>query len=79
MRITVPEVILSIIIASVNGYALSNWRFKGSEMFFTILIFGAFIPYQVMLYPLVIITRQLGIFGTLTGVIVIPRSSACRS
>jgi glucose/mannose transport system permease protein len=71
MKILVPSVILSIIIASVNGYALSNWRFKGSELFFTVLIFGAFIPYQVMLYPLVIITRNLGIFGTLTGVIVI--------
>ncbi len=71
--------ILSIIIASVNGYALSNWRFKGSELFFTALIFGAFIPYQVMLYPLVIITRQLGIFGTLTGVSSSTPSSACRS
>jgi glucose/mannose transport system permease protein len=71
MKILIPSVILSIIIASVNGYALANWRFKGSELFFTTLIFGAFIPYQVMLYPLVIITRNLGIFGTLTGVIVI--------
>jgi glucose/mannose transport system permease protein len=71
MKILIPSVIISIIVASVNGYALSNWRFKGSEFFFTALIFGAFIPYQVMLYPLVIITRELGIFGTLTGVIVI--------
>nr|MCU0829633.1 carbohydrate ABC transporter permease [Tabrizicola sp.] len=46
--ITVPSVIVSIIIASVNGYALINWRFKGSDIFFTILIFGSFIPYQVM-------------------------------
>eukprot|EP01132_Coremiostelium_polycephalum_P017363 gene17363-20802_t len=70
-KITIPSVIASILIASVNGYALANWRFKGSEVFFSILLFGAFIPYQVMLYPLVIITRNLGIFGTLTGVIVI--------
>jgi glucose/mannose transport system permease protein len=71
VKITIPSVIASIMIASVNGYALANWRFKGSEVFFSILLFGAFIPYQVMLYPLVIITRELGIFGTLTGVIVI--------
>ena len=25
-------------IASVNGYALANWRFKGSDFFFTILL-----------------------------------------
>ncbi|RCS22252.1 carbohydrate ABC transporter permease [Phyllobacterium salinisoli] len=71
VKITIPSVIASIIIASVNGYALSNWRFRGSEVFFMILLFGAFIPYQVMLYPLVIITRELGIFGTLTGIVVI--------
>ncbi|KXF75501.1 sugar ABC transporter permease [Paramesorhizobium deserti] len=71
VKITFPSVIASILIASVNGYALSNWKFRGSEVFFTILLFGAFIPYQVMLYPLVIITRELGIFGTLTGVVVI--------
>ncbi|MGH0003236.1 carbohydrate ABC transporter permease [Pseudovibrio ascidiaceicola] len=71
VRITIPSVIMSITIASVNGYALSNWKFKGSEVFFTILIFGSFIPYQVMLYPLVIVTRELGIFGSLQGVIFI--------
>ncbi|MGA0236310.1 MAG: carbohydrate ABC transporter permease [Alphaproteobacteria bacterium] len=71
VQITVPSVIASIAIASVNGYALSYWRFRGSEVFFTILIIGSFIPYQVMLYPLVIITRELGIFGTLPGVIFI--------
>jgi len=71
VQITVPSVLISIAIASVNGYALSYWRFRGSEVFFTILIIGSFIPYQVMLYPLVIITRELGIFGSLPGVIFI--------
>jgi glucose/mannose transport system permease protein len=71
VRILVPSVALSIAIASVNGYALSNWRFKGSEAFFTILIFGAFIPYQVMLYPIVIILREIGLYGTLYGLIIV--------
>ena len=71
IRIMVPSVILSIAIASVNGYALANWKFKGSEVFFTILLFGAFIPYQVMIYPLVIILRELGLFGSLGGVTLI--------
>jgi glucose/mannose transport system permease protein len=69
--ITVPSVIISIVIASVNGYALANWRFKGADIFFTILIFGAFIPYQVMLYPMVIILRELGIYGTLSGLVLV--------
>lgn len=71
VRITVPSVVISIVIASVNGYALANWRFRGSEVFFTILIFGAFIPYQVMLYPLVILLRDLGLYGTLWGLVIV--------
>ena len=69
--ITVPSVILSIAIASVNGYALINWRFKGADVFFTILIFGSFIPYQIMLYPMVILLREAGIYGTLWGLIIV--------
>ncbi|WP_159588074.1 carbohydrate ABC transporter permease [Chelativorans xinjiangense] len=71
VRITIPSVVLSIAIASVNGYALANWRFKGANLFFTILIVGAFIPYQVMLYPIVIILREMGIYGTLTGLVLV--------
>jgi glucose/mannose transport system permease protein len=71
VKITVPSVIVSIAIASINGYALANWRFKGSEFFFTVLLVGSFVPYQVMLYPLVIITSWLGIYSTLWAVILI--------
>ncbi len=52
-------------------YALANWRFKGSELFFTILIVGAFIPYQVMLYPIVIILREIGLYGSLSGLVIV--------
>ncbi len=71
VKITVPGIIVSIAVASVNGYALANWRFKGSEFFFTVLLFGAFIPYQVLLYPLVIILRELHIFSTLPGIVLV--------
>ena len=71
VRITIPSVLVSIAIASVNGYALANWRFKGANFFFTILIFGAFIPYQVMIYPIVIMLREMGIYGTLTGLVIV--------
>jgi glucose/mannose transport system permease protein len=71
VRITVPSVVLSIAIASVNGYALANWRFKGANLFFTILIVGSFIPYQVMIYPIVIILREIGLYGSLWGLVVV--------
>jgi glucose/mannose transport system permease protein len=71
VRITVPSVVLSIAIASVNGYALANWRFKGANLFFTILIVGSFIPYQVMIYPIVIILREIGLYGSLYGLVIV--------
>ncbi|MCF6123887.1 carbohydrate ABC transporter permease [Mesorhizobium sp. M7A.F.Ca.CA.001.07.2.1] len=71
VRITVPSVLLSIAIASVNGYALANWRFKGADTFFIILIVGAFIPYQVMIYPIVIILREIGLYGSLSGLVIV--------
>jgi glucose/mannose transport system permease protein len=71
VRITIPSVIVSILIASINGYALANWRFKGMETFFTVLVIGAFIPYQVMIYPIVIVLREMGIYGTLSGLVIV--------
>ena len=71
VRITIPSTLFSIAIASINGYALANWRFKGADLFFTILIVGAFIPYQVMIYPIVIVLRELGLYGSLTGLIIV--------
>jgi glucose/mannose transport system permease protein len=71
VRITVPSVVASIAIASVNGYALANWRFKGANAFFTILIVGAFIPYQVMIYPIVIVLREIGLYGSLWGLVIV--------
>lgn len=77
VRILIPSVILSIAISSVNGYALSYFKFKGSELFFAVLMIGAFIPYQVMLYPIVLVLKNAGdflgiqIYGTLAGLVIV--------
>src|SRR5258707_1108850 len=64
-------VVVSMAVGSVNGCALANWRFKGSEFFFTILLVGSFIPYQVLLFPLVLLTSFLGIYSTIYAVIMV--------
>jgi glucose/mannose transport system permease protein len=69
--IMVPSVIVSIAVGSVNGYGLANYRFRGSEFFFTVLLVGSFIPYQVLLFPLVLITSWLGIYSTIYAVIMV--------
>jgi glucose/mannose transport system permease protein len=71
VQITLPSVIISIVLASLNGYALSFWRFRGVNVFFALLMFGAFVPYQVVIYPLIIFLREVGLFATLPGIIII--------
>ena len=71
VRISVPSVLMSVFISALSGYVLSFWRFKACDVFFTILLFGAFIPYQIMLYPLVIMLRELQLFSTLGGIVLV--------
>lgn len=71
VRITIPSVIISIVIGSVNGYALSFWRFKGANLIFGLLLFGAFVPFQVVIFPLIIFLRDIGLYGSLAGIVFI--------
>ena len=71
VKIMVPATALSILIAALNGYALSQWRIKWAGLVLGGLLLGAFIPFQVMIYPLVRMSSILGIYGTLPAVIII--------
>ncbi|WP_018897637.1 carbohydrate ABC transporter permease [Rhizobium sp. 2MFCol3.1] len=71
IRILVPSTILSIGIAAWTGYMLSFWRVRGATVLFTILMVGAFIPFQVFIYPLVRVFSTVGIFGTVTGIVIV--------
>jgi glucose/mannose transport system permease protein len=61
--LTVPATILSAMWGSINGYILSKWKFRGSDVLFPLLLFGMFIPYQSILIPLVQTLQKINIFG----------------
>jgi glucose/mannose transport system permease protein len=71
VRIVVPSTVLSILVGAVNGYALSFWKPRGATTLFAILLVGAFIPVQVMVYPLVRILATVHLFSSLPGIVVI--------
>lgn len=71
VRILIPSVILSTMAGAINGYALSFWRVKGANVMFGVLLLGAFIPYQVFLYPLVRIFSLTGIYNSLTCIVLV--------
>jgi glucose/mannose transport system permease protein len=60
VKMVVPAVTISTMIGALNGYVFSKWRFKGSEVIFSLLLIGCFIPFQVILLPM---ARTLGILG----------------
>ncbi len=59
----------STVLGSLNGYVFSKWKFKGSEVVFTLFLFGMFIPYQVILIPLFQTLRAMDLYGGLPGLI----------
>jgi glucose/mannose transport system permease protein len=69
--ITVPSVVLPILLGALNGYALSWWKPRGGEWLFGVLMLGAFIPVQVMIYPLVKLEALLGIYSSLPGIVLV--------
>ncbi|ACC74514.1 carbohydrate ABC transporter permease [Paraburkholderia phymatum] len=71
VRIVVPSTVLSIVIGAINGYALSFWRPRGAGVFFAVLLLGAFIPYQVMIYPLVRVLAAAHLFSSLPGIVIV--------
>ncbi len=71
VKIVVPSTVISIFFGALNGYALSFWRVKWANWLFGVLMFGTFVPYQIMMYPLVRAFAAIGLFGSLPGIILI--------
>ncbi len=71
VRIAVPSTMLPIALGALNGYALSFWRPRGAKLLFGILLLGAFVPVQVMIYPLVRMMAGLGVFGSLPAIVLV--------
>ncbi len=67
----VPAVMISTLIGSLNGYVLSKWKFKGSELMFALMLFGVFMPMQVVLLPMSQVLGWLGIASSITGLVAV--------
>jgi len=63
--------VLPILVGAVNGYALSFWRPRGANALFGLLMLGAFIPVQVMIYPLVKMLAAVSLYSSLPGIVLV--------
>jgi glucose/mannose transport system permease protein len=71
MKLVIPSSIISSMVGSINGYIFSKWKFKYSDIIFTLVLFGMFIPYQSILIPLVQFMETLGLRGSITGLVLV--------
>lgn len=69
VKLAVPAVLLSTIIGAMNGYVIAQWRFRGANLIFSLLLFGCFIPFQVVLLPMARMLGLLGMAGSIPGLI----------
>ncbi|WP_430439772.1 carbohydrate ABC transporter permease [Shinella sp.] len=67
----VPAVAISTIVGALNGYVLTKWQFKGSNVFFGLLLLSCFIPFQIVLIPMARILGWIGLAGSLWGLILV--------
>jgi glucose/mannose transport system permease protein len=67
----IPATIISSFVGAINGYLFSKWKFRGSDMLFTLMLFGFFIPYQSILIPLIQFLQGIKVYGTIPGLILV--------
>ena len=67
--IAIPAVFISTLIGALNGYVVAQWRFKGANIIFALMLFGCFIPFQVVLLPMARVLGLMDLAGSITGLI----------
>lgn len=67
--ITVPATLLVVIIGAMAGYAFAWMDFKGRDWWFMVVIALLVVPVQVALIPLSELFGEIGIFGSVIGVV----------
>jgi glucose/mannose transport system permease protein len=71
MWILIPSLVLSISLGMVTGYAASLWNVRWANGFLFTLFICAFVPFQIIMYPLIRATAALGVYGTTFGVAIV--------
>ncbi len=70
LYLTLPATLISAMIGSINGFALSKLKFRYSNLIFALILFGMFIPYQSVLFPLIQFFQAIGLYGTIPALII---------
>ena len=67
--LVIPAVVISTLIGALNGYILTQFKFRGSNLLFAAMLFSVFIPFQIVLIPMAKTLGILGLAGTVKGLV----------
>lgn len=67
----VPATLISTLLGAINGYVLTKWRFRGSELVFGFLLVGTFVPFQMFLLPMAGVLGTIGLGNSLLGLVLV--------
>ncbi len=68
--VTVVATLITLLINSMAGFALSKYQFRGRDGIFVLFIATLMIPISVILVPVFLVITSLNLYNTLWGVII---------
>ena len=68
--ITIPTVILSVALACLTGYALAIYRFRWALPLFFVFVAGNFVPFQILMLPVIDLSVRLEMMNTIPGLVI---------
>lgn len=71
VQMVIPAVLISTAFGAINGYVLTKWRFRGSELFFTLLLVGTFVPFQMFLLPMAWVLGKIHLDNSIPGLVLV--------
>lgn len=73
--VSVLAAMLSVTISVLAGYALAKFRFPGDTFVFLLIMSAMMVPLQIVLIPVFLVLRDLGLLNTLAGLIIAPAAT----
>lgn len=73
--VAVVATVITVLINIMCGYALAKYIFPGRNLIFSIMIGTLMIPLQVIMIPIFLQLKRLGMLNTLWGVIIPPAAT----
>lgn len=69
--VAIGTVALTVVLSTLAGYGFGRFRFRGSTLLFGVVLAGMMIPFSVLLTPISVVLRTLGVSNSLLGLVLV--------